>query len=389
MMINQRIPFFRKVDAAQIAIQMAILSLLGVGVLSVAKYNILPATSILEVVFFIASGMLIGLRFERVTLIFAFSAALYVALSYVYAVLFNNVHPLDFLQAYKAFVYISLISIFLDKKVFELERFLRFYKVALLLFAIKYIYSRVFQFSERLAERPGVLDENNFELMFLILPLFALTRFKVSKYEYYFAFVFFLVVISGSRSALLAVMICFLFTFFRELNIKFFACLLMLPVLSYLTYNVFESRMVAGEGIENIDRVKLFYYFLNETEGWSLFSYLFGAERLTPLSDATCLALPFYDDLYSFSGNNSCYSVILHSYLMRVVFDHGLFGLLFVCLFYYRSLRRVGYDCMLALGFLFSIMASALSVSSFNSIYVALSLAVALSLYEEAVRGEE
>ncbi len=100
----------------------------------------------------------------------------------------------------------------------------------------------------------------------------------------------------------------------------------------------------------------------------------FGSAPLTPLSHETCKSLYFYNTLYSYAGDGSCYSVIFHSYFLRVIFDHGLIGLAFlsISLFWFMSSKGFAFrDYLCVLGVIY---VSALSVSSFNSVFTILSV---------------
>lgn len=375
--------FFQFSKVVKNLIYVSLISLLIVGAFSKSEYNLLPATTLLEIVFILSSLALMRLSFNQYFFLLSASSFCYFAISFSYATIFNDTHPLDLIQAYKAFIYVSFIFVFFGKRLFEIKEFEKFFAIIIVLFFVKYTYSIIFKFTERLGDRPGILDENNFELMLLVLFLFVLAKFKSVRFNQYFIAVFALIIISGSRSALFAVLVCFVFTHFRKVDFKFFLYLMATPFLVFVAYDAFLSRMNDGANFENIDRFKLFLLFLEETSDWGVIDYLLGADRITRLSDATCLSLPYYDVLYSFSGDNSCYSVILHSYVMRVIFDHGIIGFSFLLYFCFKILTASGYDRILTFGFLSAIIASALSVSSFNSVYVALSLAIAISCFEK------
>ena len=120
--------------------------------------------------------------------------------------------------------------------------------------------------------------------------------------------------------------------------------------------------------------------FVDEVRYWPAWKFLFGSMPLTPLSSASCSSLAYYHDLFSFSGDGRCYSVILHSYFLRVIFDHGIIGLAFLLLFMMISLRKSGYAKNEVFVFLGIICSSALSVSAMNSVFVSLAIALALGL---------
>lgn len=355
------------------------------GVASPYLYNLLPATVLFEILFLI-SFLMFSLKPNHSSyIIFSVSFACYVVFCFVYACLFNDVNVLDFLQAFKAFIYVSLLFTFFNKKIFEIDQFVVFFRIILLAFSLKYGYSRLFEFDELQGSRPGIFDENNFELILLLLMLFPLEKFKHSSLNHCSVWVFFLVVLSGSRSALIACIVALAFIHIRRFDKRLIYIVLVSPVVFVVAQEVFLSRM-AGNGIEEIDRFKLFNMFLYEVQGWNLIDFIFGAPRLTPLSDATCLSLPYYDNLYSKSGDNSCYSVILHSYLMRVIFDHGIFGFLALISYVYFFLKSSKYDTRTSLGIILCVSASAASVSAFNSIYFALGVLFCVTTYAKEIR---
>lgn len=352
------------------------------GVLSPFEYNVLPSTVIFELLFLLSSVIFICYKQKDFFRIISLFFALYFVFSFIYAVFIVGANYLDVVQAFKAFIYISLFSAFLNKRIFELKSYEIFYKILVVIFLIKYCYSRIFSLDEIMSLRPGVFDENNFELVLLILMLVPLKKFNSSSFNVISFFVFFLVILSGSRSASVAFIFCMFFLHFSNFNRRSIFAFLFLPIAIYLIYLMFDSRM-SGNGYQEIDRFKLLNFFLYEVDGWGFFDFLFGAERITPLSDATCLSLPYYESLFSRSGNNSCYSVILHSYLLRVIFDHGILLFFMMNIYLYKIVLNAKYDLRYFMAIFMSMISSALSVSAYNSVYFALGMIFILTVYSE------
>ncbi|MGJ8521504.1 hypothetical protein R84981_000165 [Carnimonas sp. R-84981] len=128
--------------------------------------------------------------------------------------------------------------------------------------------------------------------------------------------------------------------------------------------------------IGSVDRVKFLHMFLESTQNWHWWNYLVGTKPLTPLSAESCQALSYWSTLFSYENDGHCYSVILHSYLLRGIYDHGLIGLLFLNLFLAYGLWKSGYrkiDIVCVTGVL---MLSSLSVSAYNSVFYALTMAL-------------
>lgn len=352
-----------------------------VGVLSVYEYNYFPASVIFELLFF---GSCLVLMISRNTSAFFIGivALVYVVVSGFYSIFLIRNHPFDFLQAYKAFIYIFPLSIYLGRKIFKIKEIVYFLKVLLILFAVKYGYSIVIDVNPRMGDRPAIFVENNFELIFLITLFYIFRNFLGEKSFFWLIFLFSIVVVSGSRSALLATLIAFGGIFFNKFNIRFVLYLLFYSLMIFIIVKIFHERNPYG--ITTIDRFNFMLVFLYETSEWPLWKYFFGAGRITPLSDESCRSLIFYEGLFSFSGDGSCFSVILHSYLLRVIFDHGILGLMFLFYFIFFGMRYVGYSVKESVVVIGIFATSALSVSAMNSIFVAMTLAIIFSTYNRA-----
>ena len=91
--------------------------------------------------------------------------------------------------------------------------------------------------------------------------------------------------------------------------------------------------------------------------------------------------------IYSYSGDGTCYSVILHSFLLRVIYDHGLLGFMFlmgVVAIYLNKFSLKAKICILLI-----IISTALSVSSLNNVYVALALIMYIGIDEKYQENEK
>ncbi|KOO58272.1 hypothetical protein WH43_10955 [Rheinheimera sp. KL1] len=340
----------------------------------------LPATQIFDVMIFFIGTLCFLRGVDRRLLIFFVLSLSYVVCSFFYSFYFTDTHPLDFLQAYKAFIYVCIVASCFEKRIFEVRALYVFVWVMLLCFIFKYSYSLVFDFTERMGSRPGVFDENNFELMFFVLMVLLFSVFNAPKFNYFTLAVFILVFISGSRSALLANCVVLAFIYFKKFDLKFVISLVFFPLILLVVFNVFIARL-GGGSLDDIDRVWFFNLFLNEVYNWGFSDFLFGSDRLTPLSSDVCKALFFYEKLFSYKENGDCYSVIFHSYFLRAVFDHGFLGLSFIISFYWYLLKFFGFSSRVTLAFILAVSMSALSVSSFNSVYVALASVVFINVY--------
>jgi len=348
------------------------------GVLSPTQFNVLPAGGILEVVFFVCATLAIRVPKKSVLLFFC-GALIYVGGSLALMVLFQPSNYLDFAQTYKAFIYVAPLCIFYKSNTFDRKRALLLLKLVLLLFAVKYFYSIALNITPRMGSRPGLYVENNFEIIFLIL-LFYVLRFDFGRsLSKWFGLLVLIVVASGSRSSMLALLVMFAGVYLTKISLRTFFYTVGLAALGGTAVAVFLTRSEGG-GIETIDRYRFMMVFVYEVSNWPFWKFFTGNFPITPLSPESCKVLIDYQRLFSFSDDGSCYSVILHSYFLRAVLDHGLVGLAFLFGFIAHAMRGAGYSKIDAAVVLGVISASALSVSAVNSIFVSLALAIAFGL---------
>lgn len=293
---------------------------------------------------------------------------LYVTISYVYAVVCSKGHILDYLLIYKSFIYLLFLVLILNRKVFDKEFMIKFINIIFWIFFLKYLASHVFSINPR----PIVYVENNFELMFLCVLYLIRYNLTTNKQITYFAFLGCIIFLSFSRSALLMYSLVGLY-FIYKTDIKYKVLIFILggSLLLVLGAYVFLSR---SDSIEDIDRVKFALVFLNETEGWSVVDYLVGSPRITPLSQTGCNFFRSWEQLFSHSGDGSCYSVVFHSYILRVIFDHGVLGLISIVYIVYQILKISNIEKKLIWTVIGIFMINGLSVSSFNSVFFPISM---------------
>jgi hypothetical protein len=232
-------------------------------------------------------------------------------------------------------------------------------------------------------DRPILFDENNFELMFLTLAFIAVTYSK-NNFSNIRAFgLAFVVLLSGSRSAVLILLCVLILIKFKKLSLTTaVSAVVSFIFLSMLVSYIFISRSGGEFSIENIDRFKFMMVFIDEVKEWPFYKFLLGAGPLTALNPSSCETLSFYENLFSFRGDGSCYAVIFHSYILRAIFEHGVLGFLFLVFFIYRVLKVSGIQIKYILAVLAVLLVNGLSVSSMNSIYFILGIVLILGSYK-------
>lgn len=347
-----------------------LITLTVMGMVLLKRSRPVPPNAVFEMLFFTGAAFCIK-KINKEMFIYVVITLAYLSYSLVSAFGFMNSHPLDFLQAYKAFLYVPFLAFAAGKKIF-VESFVKTtFRILLVGFFIKYLIS----FLGGYDDRPILYYENNYELIFLLIIFYLACTMSCGVKLYEMAAMFVIFFLSGSRSAMLAFVLVYIFISVKENNkyivVNFVAVLLLFFGVAY----VFVDRL--GEAtIESIDRYKFLMMFLHDTQGWGIWDYFVGAPPLTPMSDFVCESLSYYKLLFSYKQDGSCYSVILHSFILRMLFDHGILGLVFLFTFVYRGLRVAGFALIDRLCFLSIIAVTSLSVSALNNAFVTLGLLI-------------
>lgn len=294
----------------------------------------------------------------------------YIAIGLFLAVVVRHANVLDFAQSYKFVWYLVLLAPFAwAPRTLSADDIARLLKFSIVMFLSIYLLKRGLGNG-----RPTLLLENNFELIFLALLYYsshvAGNRISALQTIGFLA----IIALSGSRSSAIAAACALMFSYnFRSRNSAKLVGGLLAGVLgASIAFIVFESRSTGG--IESIDRFRFFLMFLESVKQWSAMDFLTGADRLTPLPSYVCSNLSFWKSLYSFDGSGRCYSVILHSFNLRIIYDHGLLIAALVGIYLFLLARQgtlLQRSCVLLI-----IVISGLSVSALNNVFTALGVAM-------------
>jgi hypothetical protein len=351
-----------------------------VGLASPGRYNALPAESILEVAF-VAAVVLAGVRWSRGAWPLFVLGSLYLGLKVLLLVLYGSAGMLDFVQAYKSFYYVVLLAFLLGKRRFDGSRLARLATFLVAVFLLKYAYSLVLG----LDPRPGVYVENNFELVLLIGLCYLAWPYLGRRKHLVFAGLAAAVLLSGSRSAALGLLCAYAFLYLRRSTRSWPLHVAGLGAVGGAVVVLFGER-AAQQGGGQLDRLQFLDAFLYEVRDWPVWEFLTGSLPLTPLSPGTCGSLDYWSVLFSRSDPGTCYSVILHSFFLRGVFDHGVIGLVLLYGLVWIGLRRARVPVRDAVALLSLITISGFSVSAFNNVFTAIVLGVAMGLARTSQR---
>lgn len=343
------------------------------------KTNAIPATTIFDILILFAVIITRPvLKNKKIALLFLF-LFLYVLLSFTYSIVLNGNHILDFLLGYKAFFYLVLLSFFWGKKIGEPRHLTLLFRVLIIFFTLKYAIS-IFG---GLNGRPWLFRENNFELMFLAL-LFLL-KFNLTGNVKFFEWVLVTVIfiLSGSKSALPIFIVVSASILFQNITIKKLALGISIVCVLSVAFISVMLKKIAQTGFEGIDRLAFLRVFMSEMNSSSFTEIIFGHARITPLMESSCKSLQFFQGLFSFSNDGSCYSPILHTFILRTIFDHGVVGLIVVIWATHYLLRKSGYSIKVCLIFNLVMLLNSLSVSGYSSGFFALAMVLFLGFAQK------
>lgn len=327
--------------------------------------------SVLEVAFvFYALVTYLWTKSTRVPviLVIRWLSLLYIVLSYIYAVVYKDRNVLDFMLIYKCFIYLFFLTFLTEKTLISFRTTNNFFYILLGLFLMKYL-AMIIIMKEF---RPTLYMENNFELM-LIYALY-LVRYAVTKEKYlhFLALVGLITILSLSRASLLMYSVLVLFVIYDSFKkTRVFIIPGAMIVLGGVVYYIFAQR---SDSLEDVDRYKFMLVWWDNVKDWNLLQWLVGAERITPLNAYSCKVMGYFIALFSYGHDGTCYSVVLHSFLFRIIYDHGVLGLFFVVGATYLLLAKNGVQVKIILPFIAIVIVNGMSVSSFNNLFFAISM---------------
>lgn len=279
----------------------------------------------------------------------------------------------EFLRAYRWLLYLLLMILAIGRSWGDRPNLVRLTWFLLIAASVKYALMTLVLDSAR----PVLFLENNFEIP-LFFGLVILTYNQLGKRRVAAVGLAGLIaLLSQSRSGILAFACLVVFAFFASPGrMKALRALLFgIPLGSAAVGYVFASRS-AGE--IQMDRARFFNVFKHNVADWDLATWMFGTTPLTPLSTGSCASLSFYQSLIYSPEYDTCYSVVLHSFGMRVVYDAGILGLVLAFGIPLFAMLKSGVSKKVAFALLAIAVTNALSVSSINNPYVALPIFLAI-----------
>lgn len=328
----------------------------------------------------VMSFFIVFFSINRRVLSFVFFIFLYVTVFFIWSVVINRDNILDFFLAYSPFVYLFILGFFVKKKIFANEKVTRFIKFLIMLATVSYIIQALAValgfVSVTRGLRPYLFTENNFEIPLFILSHYYLIKSRDPSVFKYYVLLSIVVFLSFSRSGLL---IWFFYTVFAMGKKGLYLLMVGAVFLGLVWKTGHLSSYTRSSDIKQIDRVVFISLFLKELSRFNPYELLVGKKPLVPLSAELTNSLSSYKSLFSYKSDSIAYSVILHIYFLRIIYDHGIFGLLFIIQAISFYLLKYGYnymDCLVINGV---IILSGFSISGYANALVCFLLIMFLS----------
>ena len=306
----------------------------------------------------------------------AMTIALFLA-TYVYFRLIGlgDVNPeelLAILSGEKPFLVIIMLLIIptINVRINHLTMF----RFALSLFALSYSY----QLLNGVA-RPSVFEENNIELMGLFIYWIFAARFSRNKIDH--LLLGYVVIISGSitASVVLLVIVGAISLMEQRRNLLVAGFIFSALIVFYLLYD----RSISS--INNVDRYHYLVLALSSmAEQGSVVTSIFGFPTATAVPEAVCELSP-----WKRTDAGICYSNAFQLSWARILWDHGILGVMLVAWLYYKTLiwRGLGQSSS-SLIFIIA-MIGGFSVSGVGNTYAAIAVAMIIMFRDKRGRNTD
>lgn len=346
------------------------------GLLAPSSYNLLPATTVLEVTFIAVAAVAIP-RIRPNLVPFAALIAFVLMVRFTVILLGATAPLVDALQAHKWMLFLLLLTVLVGRGLPDVRWVDRVTVVLVVLALAKYV---LVVAMEGFRARPGLLTENNYEAA-LLAGLVAVSFPRLGRRRLLVVLALGVVVaLSGSRSGAVAFLIVAAYVAVSSGMAKralglFVSAVGVLGAVWFVV-TVFIAR--AQSSLFTIDRINFLGVFWSETRDWGLLEWIVGTTPITPLSPTGCSTLAYYELLFANPDEGICYAVILHAFVLRVVFDTGILGLLLAFGGLIFVMRAAGIERRLGIALVAIALANSLSVSGLNNIYVVWPIAIAI-----------
>jgi hypothetical protein len=239
---------------------------------------------------------------------------------------------------------------------------------------------------EGLLFRPRLIGEINFDIVLIIELWLILKLFSPDYRKSYGYILFFIVIISLSRSGIIGYGLTYFFAI--QLSNKFNNIKVIIRNIFILVFGILVILGIyylrdPNLDFKNIDRIQLLSALFAIYDFSNFGNFIFGFGVLVQLPDVICNAFSFYAEQTTGSEDN-CNPVILFSYYLRSIFEFG--GIItFIIPYVYYKMFKIKFDKITSLVIIMPVLAVSLAVGGFYNSMSIISLVLAKSISQKSL----
>lgn len=230
--------------------------------------------------------------------------------------------------------------------------------------------------------RPRLIGEINFDIA-LLIELWLLLKLFFNEYKKYYGYIlFFIIIISLSRSGIIAYSLTYFFTIQlknEKFNFKslYKNILIILSGISLilLIYYLRDPNL----DFKNIDRIQLLTALISIYNTDNFTNLFYGHGVLIQLPYNLCKMFSFYA-LQTTGNEDNCNPVILFSYYLRSTYEYGII-IMFIVPFLYFKLFLKNFSNYISFLVIIPILSISLAVGGFYNSISIISLLIAKNIF--------
>lgn len=286
----------------------------------------------------------------------------------------------------KLLVFLLLFTSYKSNKV-DTKYYLTLVKYLFILSSFLIVSDKIFSFFrlgivEAILFRPRLIGEINFDIALLIELWLILKIFSINYKKYYGYILFFVIIISLSRSGIIAYSLTYFFALQLNSNNQNLGYLLrnitIITIGISLILFIYYLRD-PNLDFKNIDRIQLLTALTSTYNSDNIASLFFGHGILVQLPALICKMFSFYA-LQTTGNENNCNPVILFSYYLRSTYEYGIL-ITFTVPYLYFKIFLQNFNKSLSFLIIIPVLSVSLAVGGFYNSISILSLLIAKNIY--------
>jgi len=337
--------------------------------------------------YFLVFFLLINFKLNNSNIL-QFLSLLFIIIFFVIRLYFSDIFwdIKYFFISLKLLVFLLLFTSYKSRD-FDLNYYLNQIKSLFLVCCILILSDKLYNFHnhslvEAILFRPRLIGEINFDIALLIELWLILKVFSQDYKKYYGYLLFFIIIISLSRSGIIAYTLTYFFVI--QLNSKNFNFNFILKNLSILILGLSIILFIyylrdPNLDFKNIDRIQLLTALSSIYNSQNIAYLLFGHGVLVQLPSTICKMFSFYA-LQTTGNEDNCNPVILFSYYLRSTYEYGILLTIAIPIFYIKLFLK-NFNKFNSVLIIIPILSVSLAVGGFYNSISIISLLIAKNIF--------